>query len=221
MGLSPSSPTPPPSPPSYSSLPSPLHLPLALVLHPPSPLGSSCQVMFVLPPLSFPNGWGKISGDRGTSYVPLLLLLLSSPSSCPFSCSFPLSPCCPPVSPLVRQNFVSTVTPLKNCAKIHHPPVLECLEAHLAVLPLQVVEDGDLEVVDGLLQVALVAVGEVAGQATGLPSPQPDIRFMAPLSNLQILGGAHIIRGCSVSTGVGPQGDSGCQWTTGTPNVVN
>ena len=117
--LPPLSPPPPPGTSTPSSL----------------PLGSSCQVMFVLPPLSFPNGWGKISGDRGTSYVPLLLLLLSSPSSCPFSCSFPLSPCCPPVSSLVRQNFISTVTPLKYCAKIHHPPVLECLKAHLAVLP--------------------------------------------------------------------------------------
>ena len=91
---------------NYSQVLPPSPPPGTLSPTPPSPLGSSCQVVLSSLPL-LPPGSEESGGGQGDLHGALLLLLP------------------PPVPPLVGQDFIPAVAPLKNCPKVDHPSILQ------------------------------------------------------------------------------------------------
>ena len=66
------------------------------------------------------------------------------------------------------------------------------------------VQDGDLEVIDGLLQVALVAVGKVPSQAICLLYPMANVPLVSPPPHPEVFCRADIICSSGVPQAVGP-----------------
>ncbi len=71
-----------------------------------------------------------------------------------------------PVSPAGGGQLQPGVAPGVDCAEPVHPGLLQPDQPVLAVGPVQLVQDGDLQAGDGALYVRLVVPLEVAGQAT-------------------------------------------------------
>ena len=81
-----------------------------------------------------------------------------------------------PISSLLTEQLVSCVESRRPKGPQPDDPILLQLEEPLLLVGTHhVVQQGDLEVGDGLLHVALVVLLEVASHTTVLPLPPPDV----------------------------------------------
>ena len=101
-----------------------------------------------------------------------------------------------PVSAVVSKQLVSGVEPQRpRGAQVQDPVLLQLEKLLLPEGPDYTVHQGDPQVVDGLLHVALMQLLEVAGEATVVPPPHPEVGLVLGEPLLEVLGGAHIVPG--------------------------
>ena len=107
-----------------------------------------------------------------------------------------------PVSAVVSKQLVSGVEPQRpRGAQVQDPVLLQLEKLLLPEGPDHAVHQGDPQVVDGLLHVALVELLEVASEATVVPPPHPEVGLVLGEPLLEVLGGPNIV----------PRGGAGAQ----------